>query len=121
MPSGKLRWAGRAWAEGTLNEDDGPDELAQDAEFFGLDIAGLTPDPAGVWPDHIPAVLAFLAVQTQWRWVSVGPGMLLATGLDYSAATAALTHEGLEITSALWGDLRVIEAGAREALNEVHP
>lgn len=119
MPPGKLKWAGRAWAEGTLDDEGAPNELEEDAAFFGIEDFQIGPDEAGVWPEHAEAVSAFLSVQTQWRWVSPGPGALMASGLDYTAARTGLDAAGFTVTPALWNDLQVIEAGAREALNEV--
>lgn len=60
---------------------------------------------------------AFLAVSTQWRAVGgLGPARFI--GLDYAAARTGLDAEGIEVTPALWADLRLIELGALEALNE---
>lgn len=38
-------------------------------------------------------------------------------GLDYSAAETGLRLAGIEVTPELWSDIRLIEEGAKEALN----
>ncbi len=40
-------------------------------------------------------------------------------GLDYAGVAAGLVGTGIAATPALWGDLRIIEAAARNALNGV--
>lgn len=65
----------------------------------------------------MPAVTAFLAVDTQWRWVS-RDGRSKATGLDYTACDAGLRRAGIETTPELWEELQIIELAARAALNE---
>ncbi|WP_268885641.1 DUF1799 domain-containing protein [Frigidibacter oleivorans] len=71
----------------------------------------------GLWPDALPAMRAFLAVSTQWRAVG-GMGPTRFIGLDYASARAGLEAEAIEVTPAIWADLRLIEVGALEALNE---
>ena len=44
-------------------------------------------------------------------------GGIYYQGLDYAGAEAGLRLAGLTMTPALWGEVRVIEAGARNALN----
>lgn len=39
-----------------------------------------------LWPDNVPAWLAWQAVQTQWRWSAAGT----RTGLDYAGVVAWL-------------------------------
>ena len=62
------------------------------------------------------ALEAFLAVQTQWRWVA-GMGGMRATGLDYAAVKDGLALAGIEVTPELMRELRAIELGARSGLN----
>lgn len=40
-------------------------------------------------------------------------------GLDYAGVTAGLAGAGIDAAPALWADLRVIEAAARNELNGV--
>lgn len=42
---------------------------------------------------------------------------MLAVGLDYAAVRAGLDLAGIEMTPGRWGELRMIELGARRALN----
>lgn len=80
-------------------------------------------DDFEVWPENWDAVMAFLAVSTQWRTAPFGGGMapmqVIYQGLDYTAVRAGLDGFGIETSPALWRDLRVIEAAARNALNGI--
>jgi hypothetical protein len=76
----------------------------------------------GIWPDNVATVEAFLAVETQWRWTTVGgggfaPARMLAIGLDYAGVLAGLLASGITHTPALFAGIRLMEAEAREALN----
>lgn len=53
------------------------------------------------------------------RLLSLAGGGMHALGLDYAGARAGLGLAGVEVTQALWAEIRVIEAGAVAALNEV--
>ncbi|MCT4576888.1 DUF1799 domain-containing protein [Donghicola sp.] len=75
-------------------------------------------EEAALWPCHIPALEAFLSVQTQWRRTVFPMGGVIHEGLDYSAAEAGLRMAGIEVTPDLWQAVRHIEAGAKEVLNE---
>lgn len=66
----------------------------------------------------MPAVSAFLAVDTQWRWIARHDGASRATGLDYAACDAGMRRAGIETTPELWEELQIIELAARAALNE---
>lgn len=96
---------------------DGPDEVADDCVAFGLDPALFTApeDETGLWPDHLPALRAFLAVADQWRIVMGDKAVWL--GLDYTAVQAGFGLAGLTVTPAEWADVQLIEEGARAALN----
>ncbi|TMV09817.1 hypothetical protein FGK63_01740 [Ruegeria sediminis] len=113
--------AGRAWAAGRLDggsEQD--DDALADAERWGIDLdpADLAGDPGdGIWAWLVPALRAFLAIDTQWRMAPLGMGGMRALGLDYAAARAGLDLAGIEMTPALWADVRLIEAGARAEMN----
>lgn len=115
--AGKLKWAGAAWADGTLRAGTRSPAL-QDAELWGIDPAllGLPDHEDGVWEVHADALWAFLAVQTQWRVVSE-PKRRLWVGLDYTAAQAGLHLAGLTLTPGRWAEVQMIERGALEALN----
>jgi hypothetical protein len=112
-------WAGEAAIEGRLQDNGKPSELVEDALRFGIDPALLdeadTQD--GIWPENLPAVLAFLAINTQWRAIALADGRSHFIGLDYSAAAAGLGFAGLTVTPALWADVQAVEAGALTALN----
>ena len=73
----------------------------------------------GLWPEHVEAFAAFLAVAGQWRCIALPNGALLWTGLDYTAAQAGLTLAGLAPSAQTWTAVRQIEAGAIEELNRV--
>jgi hypothetical protein len=67
-----------------------------------------------VWPENRTAVVAFLALRTQWR-----VGMAGRTGLDYQAIP--ITLDLLEIPreqhKSVFRDLRMLEAGALEEMH----
>ncbi|WP_316171037.1 DUF1799 domain-containing protein [Bradyrhizobium sp. SZCCHNRI1058] len=86
----------------------------------------------GIWAEHVPVVTAFLAVASQWRVVTRSSGGMLAPaggmiaptvpvviGLDYAGVRAGLDAEGIVVTPELWRSLRVMEAAACAAFNEV--
>jgi hypothetical protein len=72
----------------------------------------------GIWEEHVAALHAFLSVATQWRIVAPGDGTLRRTGLDYAGVRVDLENAGVEVTPALWSDIKLIEAGAIAAGNE---
>jgi hypothetical protein len=72
---------------------------------------------AGLWPEHLPALEAFLAVRSQWRMVARFGAPPLFVGLDYTAAESGLRMAGIAVTPELWTEVRLIEEGAIEALN----
>jgi len=47
-----------------------------------------------LWPDNLPAWVAFMSVQTQWRYVSGGFGPPARVGLDYAGVCAYLQAQG---------------------------
>lgn len=104
-------------------------EAARDAEAMGAPdevIASLREsqnDGFEVFAENWDALEAFLFVSTQWRCIVLGGGMVggqvIYQGFDYAAVAAALTGAGFAATRALWDDLRVMEAAARDALNGI--
>ena len=122
-PRGKLIWAGRAAVKGGLVQDGtaARDTLADECRAFGIDPALLNRAPdedVGIWPDHVVAVQAFLAVADQWR-VAAGKNGVVFLGLDYTAVRAGFDLAGITLTPAQWADVQMIEAGAVAAMNEV--
>ena len=129
---GKLTWAARAWVSGGLDEGagDDDDEAVADARRWGLGedavdairgaLSGNTGDGAGVWPQHVAIVTAFLACATQWRTTVAPAGdgfKLLWLGLDYAGARAGVEAAGLALDPDIWAGVRIMEAAARDALN----
>lgn len=92
--------------------------MAEDCAAFGLDPAlfRAPEDETGIWPEHLPALRAFLAVADQWR-VLQGETKAVWLGLDYTAVHAGFNLAGLALTPAEWADVQTIEHGARAALN----
>ncbi|MFN3834639.1 MAG: DUF1799 domain-containing protein [Glycocaulis sp.] len=97
------------------------DDAADDAARFGLpaDLCTalsqrLVSDTA-VWRQNVGAVMAFLAVSSQWRHAS-GPGGAMPTGFDYGGVRAGLDAKGTTITPDLWSDLQVMEFAALAAM-----
>lgn len=62
-------------------------------------------------------MLAFLAVQTQWRRIAMPDGSTRALGLDYTGCEAGFRMAGIEMTPDLWDAVQVIEQGAKAQLN----
>lgn len=76
-----------------------------------------TPDHA-LWRCNVAAFEAFLTMTTQWNMIARADGPVIAVGLNYAGARAALDLAGITATPALWSDVQVIEQGARAAMNE---
>lgn len=115
--TGKLKWAGEAWATGRLFAGTRSPAL-DDAQLWGIDpeALGLTrSEEEGVWERHASALHAFVAVDTQWRIVMGEKAYWV--GLDYAAVKAGLDLAGLSLTPGEWSDVQMIEKGALEALN----
>ncbi|WP_425072590.1 DUF1799 domain-containing protein [Sagittula sp. S175] len=100
------------------------DAEAEEATFWGLPPDALSDrhdDDAGIWPEHVAAVEAFLAIGDQWRVLQVtgpdGAPMMRVRGLDPVAAEARLRLAGIEMTPQLWAEVQGIEQGAIAALN----
>ncbi|MBW4708620.1 DUF1799 domain-containing protein [Roseobacter sp. YSTF-M11] len=74
-------------------------------------------EDAGVWPENVDAVMAYLAVCTQWRIVARADGPMHAVGLDYAGVRDGLKLARIKPSPALWSDLQMIEIGARAAMN----
>lgn len=68
-----------------------------------------------MWPDTVPAVNTFIAMETQWR-----VGFAGAIGLDYAALPAVL--DLMEVVPAdrhdLFADLRVMEGHALDLMRK---
>ena len=65
----------------------------------------------------MPALEAFLAIDTQWRVVGVHGGIEVV-GLDYAAVRDGLAMAGFDLDTETWAELQLIEAGAVAAINE---
>ncbi len=89
---------------------------------MGLTLDLTPPDEEeGLWPEHEPAWRAWCAVCGQWRTEALSTmttARVIWIGLDYSAARAALDLAGMEMTPALWAEVRAIEQGAVKELNK---
>lgn len=68
-----------------------------------------------VWRENEDALIAWLAVETQWRIVSTMAG-LIWLGLDYSAVDVVLRR--LKSPDRVFADLQHMELAALEAFNE---
>lgn len=64
------------------------------------------------------ALLAFLAVASQWRIACPGDGSMRRTGLDYQAADVSLRNLEVTVTPELWADIQTIEFAVIAAGNE---
>lgn len=126
--------AARTWAAGRLFDRCRPgtrapgDEAAEDARRFGIDPAGFGSLSAsqsartfeGIISVNLPILLAFLAVASQWRVItlsSVTGSRAQVLGLDYAGARIALDALQISVTPHLWAGLQIMEQAAIEALN----
>ena len=66
-----------------------------------------------VMAENWPAVEAFAALSTQWRRAGMDG---TPVGLDYVAVEPTLKLIGRELTPALFGELRLMESAALEAM-----
>lgn len=71
-----------------------------------------------IFPANQPALDLFLSCQTQWRAFGVGVSIIWL-GLDYQAVRVAADLMGIEISPALFADLRVMESAAMLELNSM--
>lgn len=58
-------------------------------------------------------------MSTQWRATAVPDGSVYWQGLDYAGVAAGLRGAGIRASKALWADLRIMEAAARDRLNGI--
>ncbi len=91
--------------------DGGADEVEQDAAQFGIALPPPARRDLPVLPENWDTVMAFTAVQTQWRHDPSGH----PTGLDYAACRAAVAAMGL-VWKKVFPGLRVMEAETLEAI-----
>ncbi|WP_343221989.1 DUF1799 domain-containing protein [Marivibrio halodurans] len=70
-------------------------------------------DAVEIWPEHEAVVRLFLALSTQWR---VGGMAGAPLGIDYASIETTGRLLGIEVTPAVFEDLRVMEAEARDVL-----
>lgn len=90
----------------------GPDEADDDLRAFGfLPDAPIEQGPFAVWPENWDVVQAFMAVQTQWRYVGTRP-----VGLDYTAVDAALRLRRTQNRAEIFDGLRVMEYAVLDEL-----
>ena len=82
----------------------GKDEATEDAKRFGIELALPEEKTFSVLPQNWDIVMAFMAVQTQWRYAPSGH----LTGLDYAAVRVAVKALGLKVKNVFAG-LRVME------------
>lgn len=91
----------------------------QDAELWNIalpeKLAG--PTEEGIWKEHLPALQAFIAGQTQWRISQGRDGKMRFVGLDYTALEVAMRGQKNELSPKGWADLQMIELAAMAALN----
>ena len=111
----KLIGAARRWQGGRP----APDEAEADAALLGIELPQESPrcefeegELYAVLAENWPAVRAFAAASTQWRYAEGRPA-----GLDYAAAQAAAAALGI-----VWGEafdgLQAMEAEALKGFGE---
>lgn len=113
-PQGKLEALARRWAGGRSRSQE-TDAFDEECRAFGIDPAAMRwgddkPDHVLlIWPDMQDAVALFFSLSTQWRWTGAGMAGAFRTGLDYSVLEATARAASLEMTPALFDDIRVLE------------
>ena len=93
------------------------DDAQADAARWGITLGPARIEADGVWPEHVKAVRAFLAVSTQWRRFAFADGRIGTVGLDYGAVAAGLRLARIRVKARLWHQVRQIEAGAMDEMN----
>jgi len=81
----------------------------------------LADEGLAIHPDNIAAVRWFLAMQTQWRTVTLSTmerAEIRRTGLDYAVAEATARLKGLEPSADAFARLQLLEAEALTAWAE---
>lgn len=63
------------------------------------------------------AIEAWLALESQWRCISPGPGAIIWLGLDYGAVDVVLRRRKWADPDALFADLQEMEGAALEVMN----
>ncbi len=70
-----------------------------------------------VMPDTWPAVTAFLACTTCWRWLGTPAGPI-RLGLDYPAVDIVLRRRRLSDPDGVFGDIQIMEQAALQIFRE---
>ncbi len=72
-----------------------------------------------MFDENWPALEAFLAVGTQWRFLSLGGGMgqsiAREAGIDYTAADVAWRRLGLDVDADTFAGVQIMERAVIEA------
>lgn len=76
------------------------------------------PDSFEVLPSNWPAVVAFTALDTQWRVIAGGLGPPVWLGLDYGAVDIVLRRHDIAEPDRVFRDLQVMEREALKVLQE---
>lgn len=106
-----------------------PDQLAVDAKMLGIEIeppeSGTQPDTGPdtrsdtgpvleIYDDCLPAYDLYVTSLSQARFTPMG----LFAGFDYPGVEAAARLAGIQITPALFNDLRLMEAETTDFLRQ---
>ncbi len=75
------------------------------------------PEAFEVMLANADAIEAWLALESQWRCISPGPGAIIWLGLDYGAVDVVLRRRKWADPDALFADLQEMEGAALEAMN----
>ncbi len=75
------------------------------------------PDTVEIMRANADAIEAWLALESQWRCISPGPGAIIWLGLDYGAVDVVLRRRKWADPDALFADLQEMEGAALEVMN----
>lgn len=121
-PGGKLKKLARAWAGGR-NASKEESQWETECSAFGIDPDALNwktereTENAQIWPDMRESVALFFNLATQWRWSSAGMAGAWRVGLDYPAVEVTARLSGLDMTPAVFSDIRILEQEALRVWN----
>jgi len=130
---GAAAFWGRAAAGDRRHEHDAEDleQLEEDRAVLGVKLDGAEPpseeenqegDVYPVWRENWPTLLFFLRLHSQWHTHSAPDGEVIRTGIMRDGIEFELRHTlgiGRRQHPALMRDIRVMEAAALQAMNEV--
>lgn len=91
---------------------------------FGLTPEDYAADEFEVWPDNVDSLRVFIAMRTQWNWVSIlgagGAAIARPSGLKYEALQGVMRMIGIPAAdrSSVFEDIQIMEDVAMEQMRK---